>query len=71
MFENMFDMNMFNCLKEMFGKKNIPKPENIISDKNIFSICVLTKNHIIYGNHIGEIIWYNIEKKEELCKKST
>ena len=69
MFENMFDMNMFDCLKEMFVKKNIPKPENIISDKNIFSICVLTKNHIIYGNHIGEIIWYNIEKKEELSKK--
>ena len=24
---------------------------------------------IIYGKNIGEIIWYNIEKKEELCKK--
>ena len=50
-------------------KKKIPKPENIISDKNIYSICILSNNHIVYGNHKGEIIWYNITKKEELCKK--
>ena len=30
-------MNL-NYLKEFFMKKKIPKPENIISDKNIYSI---------------------------------
>ena len=59
---------MFDCIKELW-KKNIPKPENIISDENIYSICVLSNTHIVYGNHKGEIIWYNITKKEELCKK--
>ena len=61
-------MNL-NYLKEFFMRKKVLKPENIISDKNIYSICFLSKNHIVYGNHKGEIICYNITKKEELCKK--
>ena len=56
---------MFDCIKELW-KKNIPKPENIISDENIYSICVLSNTHIVYVNHKEEIIWYNIIKKEEL-----
>ena len=60
-------MNL-NYLKEFFMKKKIPKPENIISDKNIYSICILSNNHIVYGNYKGEIIWYNITKKKNYVK---
>ena len=57
-----------NCLKEFFMKKKVPKPGNIIPDKNIYSICFLSNNHIVYGNHKGEIIWYNITKKKNYVK---
>jgi hypothetical protein len=38
MFENMFDIKnrMFDCFYKMIGKKDIPKPKNIISDKTFF-----------------------------------
>ena len=58
---------MLDCLKG-FWNKYISKSENIVSDKNIYSICVLSNNRIVYGNHKGEIIWYNITKKKNYVK---
>ena len=48
-------MNL-NCLKEFFMKKNVPKPEKIILDKNIYSICILYYIYIIFFLNFGEII---------------
>lgn len=62
---------MFKLINYFSNSLCPQKPElKSIKDENIYSICILTSNFLVYGKHNGDIVLYNIEDKLRYINKA-